>query len=119
VESATGALDPLCPLSAAGEPGPDLDAGLGLEHPLRGPELAQLVAQAQGGDVAAFERLVWLYPRKIYGFARAFTSDKEQASDVTQEALIKIYRSLGGFRYQSSLLTWIFRIVKNVFLDHH
>lgn len=119
-EPAAAALDPLRPQCAAGDAaGSDLAAGLGLEPPLGGPELAQLVAQAQGGDVAAFERLIGLYQRKIYGFARAFTSDKEQASDVTQEALIKIYRSLGGFRYQSSLLTWIFRIVKNVFLDHH
>ena len=86
---------------------------------LRGPELAQLVAQAQGGDAAAFERLISIYQGKVYGFARAFTSDPEQASDVAQDALIKIYRSLGGFRFQSSLLTWIFRIVKSVFLDHY
>lgn len=85
----------------------------------RGPELAQLVAQAQGGDAAAFERLISIYQGKVYGFARAFTSDPEQASDVAQDALIKIYRSLGGFRFQSSLLTWIFRIVKSVFLDHY
>lgn len=86
---------------------------------LRGPELAQLVAQAQGGDAAAFERLISIYQSKVYGFARAFTSDPEQASDVAQDALIKIYRSLGGFRFQSSLGTWIFRIVKSVFLDHY
>ncbi len=110
---------PRSAVGAVAEPDLELAAGLGPAHPLPGPELAQLLAQAQGGDVAAFERLISLYQGKIYGFARAFTSDKEQASDVTQEALIKIYRSLGGFRYQSSLLTWIFRIVKNVFLDHY
>jgi RNA polymerase sigma-70 factor (ECF subfamily) len=91
----------------------------GPDDPLRGPEVAGLVAQAQGGDAAAFERLIGIYQTKVYGFARAFTSDPEQASDVAQDALIKIYRSLGGFRFQSSLTTWIFRIVKNVFLDHY
>ena len=91
----------------------------GTDTLLRGPELAQLVAQAQGGDAAAFERLISIYQSKVYGFARAFTSDPEQASDVAQDALIKIYRSLGGFRFQSSLTTWIFRIVKSVFLDHY
>jgi RNA polymerase sigma-70 factor (ECF subfamily) len=86
---------------------------------LRGPEMAQLIEQAQHGDAAAFERLVSVYQGKIYGFARAFTADSAEAADLAQEALIKIYRSLGGFRYQSSLVTWMFRIVKNVFLDHH
>src|SRR5689334_11594591 len=87
-------------------------------EPLRGPEIAALVAQAQGGDVAAFERLVSIHQNKIYSFARAFTSDPEEAADLAQEALIKVYRSIGGFRFQSSLSTWLFRIVKNVFLDH-
>lgn len=87
--------------------------------PLSGPESAALIARAQQGDVAAFERLIAAYQTKVYGFARAFTTDPEQASDLAQEALIKIYRSIGGFRFQSSLLTWMFRIVKNVFLDHY
>lgn len=115
----TLAVGPLRPLSPDA---PDVEP-LGLiaapDALLRGPELAQLVAQAQGGDAAAFERLISIYQSKVYGFARAFTSDPEQASDVAQDALIKIYRSLGGFRFQSSLVTWIFRIVKSVFLDHY
>lgn len=85
---------------------------------LRGPEVAGLVAQAQGGDVAAFERLIGLHQGKIFGFARAFTGDPEEASDLAQEALIKVYRSIGSFRFQSSFSTWLFRVVKNVFLDH-
>lgn len=120
---ASGPLRTLSPAAPSGEP-----LGLmaepetllrGTDLLLRGPELAQLVAQAQGGDAAAFERLISIYQSKVYGFARAFTSDPEQASDVAQDALIKIYRSLGGFRFQSSLGTWIFRIVKSVFLDHY
>jgi RNA polymerase sigma-70 factor (ECF subfamily) len=89
---------------------------LSLLHGIHG---AQLIEQAQQGNTAAFERLIGAYQAKIYGFARAFTSDPSEAADLAQEALIKIYRSLGSFRYQSSLLTWMFRIVKNVFLDHY
>lgn len=85
---------------------------------IRGSDEARLIEQAQKGDVGAFTQLVSTYQGRIFGFARAFTSDPHEASDLTQEALIKIYRSLGSFRYQSSLLTWMFRIVKNVFLDH-
>jgi RNA polymerase sigma-70 factor (ECF subfamily) len=81
--------------------------------------LAALVAAAQAGSTAAFERLVAMYQSRIFGFARAYCRDRTEASDLMQEALIKVYRSIGGFRYQSSLLTWMFRIVKNVALDHH
>lgn len=86
---------------------------------LHGPETARLIAQAQQGDAAAFERLISAYQGKIYGFARAYSSDPNEAADLAQEALIKVYRSLHGFRFQSSLLTWMFRIVKNVALDHY
>lgn len=88
------------------------------EDPLRGHEVAALLARAQEGDVAAFERLIAMHQGKVYSFARAFTADAEEASDLAQEALIKVYRSIGGFRYQSSFSTWLFRIVKNTFLDH-
>ena len=83
-----------------------------------GPELAALISQAQLGDIAAFERLMAMYQRKILSFSRAFVSDPELASDVAQDAMLRIYRSLGGFRFQSSLQTWMFRIVRNIVLDH-
>lgn len=84
-----------------------------------GASLAALVTAAQAGSSVAFERLVALHQTKLFGFARAFSHDRAEASDLLQEALIKVYRSIGGFRFQSSLLTWMFRIVKNVALDHH
>ncbi len=83
-----------------------------------GPELAALISQAQLGDIAAFERLMLMYQSKILSFSRAFVSDPELASDVAQDAMLRIYRSLGGFRFQSSLQTWMFRIVRNIVLDH-
>jgi RNA polymerase sigma-70 factor (ECF subfamily) len=87
--------------------------------PVEGASVASLVAAAQEGSPAAFERLVAMYQTRIFGFARAYSRDRAEASDLMQEALIKVYRSIGGFRFQSSLLTWMFRIVKNVALDHH
>ena len=82
-----------------------------------GPELAALISQAQLGDIAAFERLMSMYQSKILSFSRAFVSDPELASDVAQDSMLRIYRSLGGFRFQSSLQTWMFRIVRNIVLD--
>lgn len=99
--------------SAAEEVPPALPA------PSEDASLAALVAAAQGGSTVAFERIVAMYQSRIFGFARAYCSDRAEASDLMQEALIKVYRSIGGFRFQSSLLTWMFRIVKNVAIDHH
>ncbi len=101
------------PAFAAAEPEPRVS-----DEIFGGPELAALISQAQLGDIAAFERLMAMYQRKILSFSRAFVSDPELASDVAQDAMLRIYRSLGGFRFQSSLQTWMFRIVRNIVLDH-
>jgi RNA polymerase sigma-70 factor (ECF subfamily) len=82
-------------------------------------ELPSLVARAADGDVAAFERLVAAYQPRVFRFALAFAGSRDQASDLAQEALIRVYRSIGSFRFQSSFTTWLFSIVRNVFLDHH
>ena len=81
-------------------------------------DVAQLVRRASDGDVGAFERLVAQHQHRLYSFALSFTGgDRDAASDLVQEALIKVYRSIGSFRFESSFSTWLFRIVKNVFLD--
>jgi RNA polymerase sigma-70 factor (ECF subfamily) len=82
-------------------------------------ELPALIARSAEGDVRAFERLVAAYQPKVLSFALAFAGSRDQASDLAQEALIKVYRSIGSFRFQSSFTTWLFSIVRNVFLDHH
>ncbi len=80
-------------------------------------ELAVLVERAQNADVAAFERLIAQYQTKVYTFAFAFTGEPDMAQDLAQEALVKVYRSLGSFRFQSAFSTWLNSIVKNAYLD--
>jgi RNA polymerase sigma-70 factor, ECF subfamily len=80
-------------------------------------ELAGLVARAVEGDVAAFERLIGHHQAKVYTFAFAFTGSPDLAEDLAQEALVKVYRSLGSFRFQSAFSTWLYSIVKNTYLD--
>jgi RNA polymerase sigma-70 factor (ECF subfamily) len=87
--------------------------------PGRDVDVPALVSRAQEGDVAAFERLMAMYQPKVFGFALAFAASRDEARDLAQEALIKVYRSIGSFRFQSSLSTWLYSIVRNVFLDHH
>jgi RNA polymerase sigma-70 factor (ECF subfamily) len=80
-------------------------------------ELAGLVERAREGDVVAFERLIAAYQTKVYTFAFAFTGSPDTAQDLAQDALVKVYRSLGSFRFQSAFTTWLYSIVKNTYLD--
>jgi RNA polymerase sigma-70 factor (ECF subfamily) len=77
----------------------------------------ELVRRAQQGDVPAFERLIEAHIPLVRRFARAFARTHEAAGDLAQDALIKVYRSIGGYRFQSSFSTWLYAIVRNVYLD--
>jgi RNA polymerase sigma-70 factor (ECF subfamily) len=85
--------------------------------PMPAHELAGLVERAREGDVAAFEKLIAKYQSKVYTFAFAFTGSPDFAQDLAQEALVKVYKSLGSFRFQSAFSTWLYAIVRNTYLD--
>jgi RNA polymerase sigma-70 factor (ECF subfamily) len=76
-----------------------------------------LVRSAQGGDVVAFEQLIEGLVDQVRRFARAFTHGEDDADDLAQEALLKVYRSLGSYRFESAFSTWLFAVTRNVFLD--
>jgi RNA polymerase sigma-70 factor (ECF subfamily) len=80
-------------------------------------QVEDLVRRAQQGDVAAFERLIGEHLPLVRRFARAFARGQEAAADLAQDALLKVYRSIGGYRFQSSFSTWLYAIVRNVYLD--
>lgn len=76
-----------------------------------------LVARARNGDVAAFERLIAAYEKKVFNLAYRLCGDREDAADLAQEALVRVYRALGSFREKAQFSTWLYRIVVNVCLD--
>ncbi|HEV3032198.1 MAG TPA: sigma-70 family RNA polymerase sigma factor [Polyangia bacterium] len=80
-------------------------------------QVEDLVRRAQQGDVSAFERLIGEHLPLVRRFARAFAREQEGAADLAQDALLKVYRSIGGYRFQSSFSTWLYAIVRNVYLD--
>lgn len=80
-------------------------------------ELRALVAEAQDGSVRAFEILVSAHLPQVRRFARAFSRSDADADDLAQEALVKVYKSLRSFRFQSAFKTWLYSVVRNVFLD--
>lgn len=72
-----------------------------------------LVEKVIAGESAAFEILMRRYNRVLYRTARSIVKDDAEAEDVVQEGYILAYRSLGKFRGEAKLGTWLTRIVVN------
>ncbi len=79
---------------------------------------AELIREAQRGNRAAFEELVRQYDQAVLRLALHLTGSEHDAKDIYQEAFLKAYRNLAGFRFECSFYTWIYRIVTNLCLDH-
>jgi RNA polymerase sigma-70 factor, ECF subfamily len=77
-----------------------------------------LIRAAQNGDQAAFEQLVRSYDQSVLRLALNLLRSQEDASDVYQEAFLRVYRNLHSFRFDCSFHTWLYRIVTNLCLDH-
>jgi RNA polymerase sigma-70 factor (ECF subfamily) len=69
------------------------------------------------GDVSAFQELVERYEKRVYRIAFAVLGNTEDAKDVSQEAFIRVYQRLEGFRGESSFYTWLYRIAFNLAVD--
>ncbi|MFP4062962.1 MAG: RNA polymerase sigma factor RpoE [Halochromatium sp.] len=77
-----------------------------------------LVERAQAGDRRAFDLLVLKYQQKIAALIGRYLRDSAEVLDVTQEAFLKAYRALPGFRGESAFYTWIYRIAINTVKNH-
>jgi RNA polymerase sigma factor (sigma-70 family) len=73
----------------------------------------EVVRRVAGGDTAAFAVLMRRHNRALFRIARAILRDDAEAEDALQEAYIKGYQSLGSFRGESRLSTWLGRVVAN------
>lgn len=62
---------------------------------------------------SAFKVLLDLYQKRLYWFIRKIVLSHENADDVLQNTFLRIYKSLPGFKQESSLKTWIYRIAYN------
>ena len=71
---------------------------------------AILVAELKAGSEQAFYQLIALYNQPIYSLIARSLQNPADASDVTQEVFIKVFRNIRGFHGESSLRTWLYRI---------
>jgi RNA polymerase sigma factor (sigma-70 family) len=80
-------------------------------------KLNELVGQIKQGDKRALEEFVGLIQDKVYGLALRMLYHQADAEDATQEILIKVIVHLDGFRGESKLTSWVYRIAANHLLN--
>ena len=87
---------------------------------VRGPEPQEeraddeLIAAFLEGNEEAFNRLVLKHQRRAYNIAYRFLANHEDATEVAQDAFVRVYRNLRRFKGQSSFKTWLYKIVLNL-----
>jgi RNA polymerase sigma-70 factor (ECF subfamily) len=77
----------------------------------------ELVARSVGGDVDSFNQLILRWERPIYALAYRVIGREEEARDVSQEAFLRAYRGLPGFKGQAKFSSWLYRITLNLCRD--
>ena len=77
-----------------------------------------LARAAAAGDKAAFEQLIRKYERFVFRTAFYVTGNTEDASDLAQEILLKVWHGLPSFRGDAKFFTWLARIAKNASADY-
>jgi RNA polymerase sigma-70 factor (ECF subfamily) len=78
----------------------------------------ELIAACRRGDPRAFEEVVRLTYRQVYTQALRVVGDRQDAEDVTQDAYLRVFRGLRGFREEAQFETWLYRIVANAAISH-
>jgi RNA polymerase sigma-70 factor (ECF subfamily) len=74
---------------------------------------AEFIERLKRGEGAAFEQLVTERSPEIYGLLFRLTENSEEARDLTQETFLRAFQSIGRFRGEADLRTWIYRIAIN------
>jgi len=79
-----------------------------------------LVSRCLRGEETAWEELVRLHTRKVYGLCYRFTGSGPEAQDLTQEVFLRVFRTIRTFRSaEGSFATWLARVTRNLLIDHY
>lgn len=77
----------------------------------------KLIERAIRGDARAFNELMSAQEKRMYAVAMRMFGNREDAEDCLQDAMLRIFRSISGFKFQSSFSTWVYRVTMNTCLD--
>jgi len=81
---------------------------------------SSLVSRCMRGEETAWEELVRLHTRKVYGLCYRFTGTGSEAQDLTQDVFLRVFRTLKTFRSaEGSFATWLARVTRNLLIDHY
>lgn len=78
----------------------------------------ELILNLRQGEEPAFKELVMQFQDKVFNTALGFLQHPAEAEDIAQEVFIQVFRSIKGFKGDSSLSTWLYRITVTKSLDH-
>lgn len=78
-----------------------------------------LIKKAQQGDMLAFNELIKPYIKPAYNIALKYLKNREDAQDISQDAFVKVMKSIHSFKGNASFSTWIYRIVINLCHDFY
>jgi RNA polymerase sigma-70 factor (ECF subfamily) len=79
-----------------------------------------LVERCLSGDEAAWEDLVKLHTRRVYGICYRFTSSDTEAQDLTQDVFLRVFRTVRSFRAgEGSFVVWLTRLTRNLLIDNY
>lgn len=79
----------------------------------------KLIKKAVKGDSLAFEKLILPYESKVYNIALQMFKNEHDAYDAAQEVLIKVYKNLSKFKFESAFGTWLHRLAMNTCIDEY
>jgi RNA polymerase sigma-70 factor, ECF subfamily len=77
------------------------------------PDEQRLISKLKKRDCRAFEQLVNRFQKQVFNFIYRMLGTREEARDLAQEVFISIFKNIEGFRGDSSLATWVYRIASN------
>lgn len=80
-------------------------------------EELELIQRVLDGDSSSYEKLVLENQTRVYNLALRMVGNEDDAFDMSQEAFLKAYNSLGSFRGESRFSVWLYRLTSNVCLD--
>jgi RNA polymerase sigma-70 factor (ECF subfamily) len=76
------------------------------------------IPDAEMMQIESFPLLVERYQHKVFHTCNVLLKNREDAEDIAQEVFVEVYRSIGNFRGEASLSTWIYRIAVNRCMDY-
>ena len=75
------------------------------------------IARAAKGDANAFETLMGAYEKKIYALCLRMMGNPHDGEDAAQEAMLRIWRTIGQYRFESAFSTWVYRVTAFCCMD--